>query len=140
MAQTYQVDIVTKVSGYQNVQKLEKALAGLANDQKKVDQAARQASGSVTRLGSASRSAGTAANASSTGFKAMGTAIAAAAAKITVIVGAVQTFSRVLGTAFERGQAEQRLKNLTGSTAEYEAALLSASIRDGISQTKPRKH
>ena len=92
----------------------------------------------VNSLGNSAQAAGTKAKASAAGFKSMGAAINAAAAKITIIIGAVQTFSQVMGAAFERQNAEKRLQNLTGSTAEYEAALLSAaavSQKFGITQT-----
>nr|BAR30330.1 tape measure protein [uncultured Mediterranean phage uvMED] len=96
----------------------------------------------VNSLGNSAQAAGTKAKASAAGFKSMGAAINAAAAKITIIIGAVQTFSQVMGAAFERQNAEQRLKNLTGSTEEYEAALLSAaavSQQFGMTQTQATK-
>jgi tape measure domain-containing protein len=139
MAQSYQVDIVTKVVGASKVAQLDKALADLSRNSTKVDTAARRAATSTNTLGTAAQTAGTKAKSSAAGFQTMGAAINAAAAKITLIIGAVQTFSQVMGAAFERQNAEKRLQNLTGSTAEYEAALLSAasvSQKFGISQTE----
>jgi tape measure domain-containing protein len=138
MAQSYQVDIVTKVVGASKVAQLDKALADLSRNSTKVDTAARKAAASTNTLGSSAQSAGAKAKGSAAGFKSMGAAINAAAAKITIIIGAIQTFGQVMGATFERQNAEKRLQNLTGSTAEYEAALLSAaavSQKFGITQT-----
>ena len=101
-----------------------------------------KAAAGVNSLGNSAQAAGSKAQASAGGIQAMGSAINGALIKITAIVTAVQTFSKALGAAFERQNAEQRLKNLTGSTEEYEAALLSAAaIRQkfGMTQTEATK-
>ena len=143
MAQQYQVDIVTKVSGYQNVQKLEKALAGLANDQKKVDQAARKARpAGQQQFGRAAQRAGSSAKGAATGVKALGAGFAVATAKITAIIGTVKAFTSAMGAAFERDAAEQRLKNITSSAGEYNAAIAAASqlsAKFGQTQTETTK-
>ena len=142
MAQQYQVDIVTKVSGYQNVQKLEKALAGLANDQKKVDQAARKAAAGQQQFGRAAQRAGSSAKGAATGVKALGAGFAVATAKITAIIGTVKAFTSAMGAAFERDAAEQRLKNITSSAGEYNAAIAAASqlsAKFGQTQTETTK-
>ena len=70
----------------------------------------------------------------------MGAAINAATIKITAVITVVQTFSRVMGTAFERQNAEQRLKNLTGSTEEYQAALQQVSlVSQNLASRKPKQ-
>lgn len=58
--------------------------------------------------------------------------------KITTLVGGVATLKKGLDAAFAREAAENRLKNLTSSTAEYELALKVASVaaKDfGLTQT-----
>ena len=50
-----------------------------------------------------------------------------------------EEFGRTLNTAFERGTAEKRLQNITGSAAEYEQALRLAQIASadfGMTQTE----
>jgi tape measure domain-containing protein len=72
------------------------------------------------------------------GAKGLGSAIAAALGPLLAFSTAVATVQKGLTVAFERGAAEQRLKNLTGSTGEYEAALVaakSAADKFGMSQT-----
>ena len=126
MAQQYQVDIVTKVTNLSSAAKLERALQGITAEQNKVTQLPLRLpmvyGHSIIQPGLLAPRQNAAA-----GVQNLGAAINAAAAKITVIVGAVQTFGRVMSTTFERQAAEQRLKNLTGSTEEYEAALLTAA-------------
>jgi hypothetical protein len=142
VAQQYQVDIVTKVSGYSSVQKLEKALQSLAGDQDKVDKAARRAAGSQEKFGRAASRAGSSAKGAATGVKSLGTAFAVATAKITAIIGTVKAFTSAMGAAFERDAAEQRLKNITSSTGEYNAAIAAASqlsAKFGQTQTETTK-
>ena len=53
-----------------------------------------------------------------------------------------EEFGRTLNTAFERGNAEKRLQNITGSAAEYEQALRLAQIASadfGMTQTTATK-
>lgn len=72
------------------------------------------------------------------GAKGLGAAISAALGPLLAFSTAVATVQKSLTVAFERGAAEQRLKNLTGSTGEYEAALVaakSAADKFGMSQT-----
>jgi tape measure domain-containing protein len=142
VAQSYQVDIVTKVVGASSVAKLERSLENLTAEQTKVDRASVKAANGIRTFNNSARAAGAASKGATASVQGLGAAINAAAAKITVIVGAVQTFGRVMSTTFERQAAEQRLKNLTGSTEEYEAALLAAasvSQKFGITQTEATK-
>lgn len=74
-----------------------------------------------------------------TGAKGLGSAIASALGPILAVTTAVATLQKGLTTAFERGAAEQRLKNLTDSTAQYQTALAVAAntaSKFGISQTE----
>jgi tape measure domain-containing protein len=73
------------------------------------------------------------------GAKGLGSAIAAALGPLLAFSTAVATVQKGLTVAFERGAAEQRLKNLASSTGEYEAALgVAAATADkfGMSQTE----
>jgi tape measure domain-containing protein len=73
------------------------------------------------------------------GFDGIGQKAAILAAKFFTIKAAVDTVKKSLEVAFERGATEQRLKNLTSSTGEYEAALgAAAKIANdfGISQNQ----
>jgi tape measure domain-containing protein len=142
VAQSYQVDIVTKVVGASSVSKLEKSLENLTAEQNKVDRASVKAANGIRTFNNSARAAGTASKGATASVQGLGAAINAAAAKITVIVGAVQTFGRVMSATFERENAEKRLKNLTGSAGEYEAALRAAtsvSQKFGITQTEATK-
>jgi tape measure domain-containing protein len=58
--------------------------------------------------------------------------------QLLAVTTAVTAVQKSLSVAFKRGVAEQRLKNLTSSTGEYEAALAaakSAADKFGMSQT-----
>ena len=73
------------------------------------------------------------------GAKGLGAAISAALGPLLAFSTAVATVQKGLTVAFERGAAEQRLKNLASSTGEYEAALgVAAATSDkfGMSQTE----
>ena len=75
-------------------------------------------------------------------FASLGGAIAGLAAKFAVIITGIKVFSNTINTAFERGAAEQRLKNITASTEEYNAAIAVASrsaATFGLSQTEATK-
>jgi tape measure domain-containing protein len=69
----------------------------------------------------------------------LGSAALGLVGKFVSVAAAVATVQKGLTTAFERGAAEQRLKNLASSTGEYEAALgVAAATADkfGMSQTE----
>ncbi len=75
-------------------------------------------------------------------FASLGGAIAGLAARLAVVTTAIKVFSDSVNTAFERGAAEQRLKNITASTEEYNAAIAVASrsaATFGLSQTEATK-
>jgi tape measure domain-containing protein len=76
------------------------------------------------------------------GLEGFGGALTAALGPLAAVGTAVEVVRQSLATAFERNQAEQRLKNLTGSTQEYEAALgvaAQSAGKFGISQTDATK-
>ncbi len=76
------------------------------------------------------------------GAKGFGAALSAALGPLLAVSTAVAVVQKGLTTAFERGSAEQRLKNITSSTEEYETALaVAAKSADkfGISQTESTK-
>lgn len=61
------------------------------------------------------------------------------AAKVTALIGGIATLKKGLDAAFARGAAEQRLRNLTSSTAEYELSLKMAAVAAadfGLTQTQ----
>jgi tape measure domain-containing protein len=69
-------------------------------------------------------------------------AIAGLAAQFAAGYTAAKIFSDSISTAFERGAAEQRLKNITASTEEYNTAIAVASrsaATFGLSQTEATK-
>lgn len=73
------------------------------------------------------------------GAKGFGAALQSALGPLVAVSTAVAVVQKSLAVAFERGAAEQRLKNLASSTGEYKAALAAAastSERFGISQTE----
>ena len=73
------------------------------------------------------------------GAKGFGAALQSALGPLLAVSTAVTAVQKSLSVAFERGAAEQRLKNLSSSTGEYQAALASAastSEKFGISQTE----
>lgn len=73
------------------------------------------------------------------GAKGFGAALQSALGPLLAVSTAIATVQKSLAVAFERGTAEQRLKNLSSSTGEYQAALAAAattSEKFGISQTE----
>ena len=70
---------------------------------------------------------------------ALGGAIAGLAARLAIVTTALKVFADSVNVAFERGAAEQRLKNITSSTEEYNAALglaAQSAQKFGLSQTE----
>ena len=142
MAQQYQVDIVTKVTNIGAVAKLDKAIQQLAANENKVATAANKAAGSQKKFNTAASSTARTTKAAAGGVKSLGAAFALATAKITAIVGTITAFTRAMSSAFERDAAEQRLRNLTGSTEEYNAAIVAStqlSAKFGQTQTQTTK-
>jgi tape measure domain-containing protein len=73
------------------------------------------------------------------GAKGLGAALTAALGPMLTISAALATVQKGLSVAFERGAAEQRLRNLTDSAGEFDAAMALASqsaAKFGITQTE----
>jgi len=124
----YSVDIVAKTLGGGQVDKLAESLRG-------VDQAANKSQQSLKGIDAAAKGA-------TPGVRGLGTAIAAALGPLVSITAALALFKKATDTAFERGNAEQRLQNLTNSAGEYQAALgiaARSSQTFGLSQTETTK-
>ena len=80
--------------------------------------------------------------AAATGAKGLGGALTAALGPMLSIAAALSAVQQGLNVAFERGAAEQRLRNLTSSTEEFNAAMALASQSSekfGITQTDATK-
>ena len=81
-------------------------------------------------------------NAAATGAKGLGGALQAALGPLLTITTALTAVKAGLDVAFERGAAEQRLRNLTSSTDEFNAAMALAadsSAKFGLTQTESTK-
>jgi tape measure domain-containing protein len=76
------------------------------------------------------------------GVQSLDKAVTGLVAKFASVTAVVATVTKSLNVAFERGAAEQKLKNFTKSTEEYEAALAVAARsadKFGMSQTETTK-
>jgi tape measure domain-containing protein len=81
-------------------------------------------------------------DAAATGAKGLGGALQAALGPLLTITAALTAVKAGLDVAFERGAAEQRLRNLTSSTGEFNAAMALAadtSTKFGLTQTESTK-
>lgn len=81
-------------------------------------------------------------NTAATGAKGLGAALQAAIGPLLTITAALSAVKAGLDVAFERGAAEQRLRNLTSSTGEFNAAMALASDsaqKFGLTQTDTTK-
>lgn len=131
MAQ-YSVDIVAKALGGAQVDNLAKSF-------REVDKAAATAQSKVNGATNNIRGFGSAAGAAKGNVGGLGAAIAGILGPIATATAALALLQKGLSTAFERGAAEQKLKNFTSGTEEYSAALALAansSSKFGISQTQ----
>lgn len=105
----------------------------------KIDVDAREASQRLKELVGLSGELETKTQSGSQSFNAFGKAAAVFAAKLFTVKAAVDVVKKGIEVAFERGATEQRLKNLTGSTEEFSAAMGAASKISndfGISQNQ----
>jgi len=142
MAQQYSVEVAVRATGLADVQKLQRAVEGLTNEQNEVSKAASKAANGVRQFDRSAASAGKSANSAVKGVQALNGAIAGITAKIGIVIAAFKGFQAATSAAFDRDVAEKRLKNLTGSTAEYTAALQAAkdaSQKFGLTQTEATK-
>lgn len=81
-------------------------------------------------------------NSAATGAKGLGGALQAALGPLLTITTALTAVKAGLDVAFERGAAEQRLRNLTSSAGEFNAAMALAadtSAKFGLTQTQSTK-
>ena len=142
MAQSYQVDIVTRVVGAASVTKLEKSVQKLATEQNKVDKASAKAANGIRTFDRATGKAAGNTQKLSSGLNGLIGKLGKAAAGLFAAYGAVKLFNTAIAASGARDAAEQRLKNLTSSTGEYETALLAAKVasqRFGQTQTEATK-
>jgi tape measure domain-containing protein len=142
MAQSYQVDIVTRVVGAGKIAQLEAALDKLAKNASKADRKSDEVAESLRRLQRAAQQSAAAANKKQKSLKNLGSSLQSLATKVTTAYGAFRLFNQAIASAGARDAAEQRLKNLTSSTGEYETALLAAKVasqRFGQTQTEATK-
>lgn len=81
-------------------------------------------------------------NSAAAGAKGLGGALQAALGPLLTITTALTAVKAGLDTAFERGAAEQRLRNITSSAGEFNAAMALAadtSAKFGLTQTESTK-
>lgn len=131
MAQ-YSVDIVARALGGNQVDQLAKSFQG-------VEQAAVKSQKGIDGAANNIRSIKPAAQAAATGMQGLGAAIQAALGPLLAVSTALGVLKKGIDTAFERGAAEQKLKNFTDSAGEYSAALAVAADsanKFGMSQTE----
>ena len=131
MAQ-YSVDIVARALGGSQVDQLAKSFQG-------VEQAAVKSQKGIDGAANNIRSIKPAAQSAATGMQGLGAAIQAALGPLLAVSTALGVLKKGLDTAFERGAAEQKLKNFTDSAGEYSAALAVAADsanKFGMSQTE----
>ena len=125
-----QIKVVTQ--GLPGVNKLE----GSVN---KLNAAANKVQGSVPKAANSIKSFGRASATASGGVKALGASIAATLAPLVSIAAVAAAAGKAINVAFERSAAEQKLRNFTSSTEEYEVALglaAQTSEKFGLSQTE----
>ena len=126
------VSLVLSVTGQQAFEKAAKSV-------NKVEQAANKVQRTGGKVGGAFRGMGAAANAAKPAIGGLGAALTAALGPLAAITSAAALVGKALNTAFERGAAEQKLRNFTDSTEEYNAALAVAAntaSKFGMSQTE----
>jgi tape measure domain-containing protein len=103
---------------------------------------AKQALTQINAVDSASRNLDKGLQGAAVGAKGLGAAIQAALGPLLAVSTAVTVVQKSLSTAFERGGAEQRLKNITDGAGEFQAAMALASDsaqKFGLTQTESTK-
>lgn len=96
----------------------------------------------IKAASSATAEVGPAASGAATGIRGIGGALQSALGPLLTVTAALSGIKKGLDTAFERGAAEQRLKNITSGAEEYNAALALAadtSQKFGLTQTESTK-
>lgn len=115
-------------------------MAVVANVAINVD--AKQALTQINAVDSASKNLDKGLQGAATGAKGLGAAIQAALGPLLAVSTAVAAVQKGLETAFERGAAEQRLRNITSGAGEFKAAMALASDsaqKFGLTQTESTK-
>ena len=128
----FAVDLVFKTQGSNQL----KAATG---NVKKLQDAAKKAQGSVNQASNNIRKFGQSSTAASAGSNKLATSLKAMVVQLAAVTAATVGVQQSLSAAFERGNAEKRLQNLTSGTAEYEQALRLARIAAadfGVTQTQ----
>ena len=92
----------------------------------KVNNTIKKTNGALPGAGKGFAGMGNAAKGATGGVRALGAAVATALGPIIGITTALGALTKSVNTAFERDVAENRLKNLTKTTADYEYALAAA--------------
>ena len=131
----FAVDLVFKTQGGSQLKDASKSVDKISAAAKKAQGSVDQASNNIRKFGQSSTAASAGSNKFASSLKAMVMQLAAVTA---ATVGVQQS----LAAAFERGNAEKRLQNLTSSAAEYEQALRLAKISSqefGTTQTEATK-
>ena len=131
----FAVDLVFKTQGGSQIKAASQSLDKVSNAAKKAQGSVNQASNNIRRFGQSSQAA-------SEGTSKLGASLGSLVTKLAAVTAATVGVKESLTAAFERGNAEKRLQNLTGSTAEYEQALRLAAISSkefGTTQTEATK-
>jgi len=103
---------------------------------------AKQALTQINAVDNASKNLDQGLQGAATGAKGLGTALQAALGPLLAVSTAVAAVQKGLETAFERGAAEQRLRNITDGAGEFNAAMALASDsaqKFGLTQTESTK-
>jgi tape measure domain-containing protein len=121
LATTFAVDLVLRSQGLNDIKKFQRDLDAVKG----------AAAGAQSGLTGAAA-----------GAKGLGAAISTALGPLLSVAAALGVVKKGLDTAFERGAAEQRIRNITSSTGEFNAAMAAAASsaeKFGLSQTEATK-
>ena len=113
------VNLIFKTVGTNKLDAAQRSLDKVNNTIKKTNGALPGASKGFAGMGNAAKGA-------TGGVRALGAAVGTALGPIIGITTALGALTKSVNTAFERDVAENRLKNLTKTTADYEYALAAA--------------
>ena len=135
MSTQFAVDLVFKTQGSKQLQTATQRI-------KNLQAAAKKAQGDIGKAENNIRDFGRQSQAASQGAGKLGSSLGSLVTQLAAVAAAAVGVQKSLSAAFERGSAEKRLENLTGSTAEYEQALRLARIAAadfGVTQTQATK-
>lgn len=97
------------------------------------------AANNIRKFGAAGQAAAGGLKSAAISASGLGAALQAALGPLAAVTSAAALLGKALNTTFERGAAEQKLRNFTDSAGEYQAALglaSKATSQFGISQTE----